>query len=324
MHGHLPGNFRSAARILVSSLGPKHAQTDTFGIEPFRYLPHVFFVQKYGIQDFESSMHAQYELTQRFSAESSIRAFLVSYPEATLARLTEWAKDGSAHVRRLVSEGTRPCLPWAPRLRAFMLDPTPVLALLELLKDDRERYVQRSVANNLNDIGKDHPELVIETCRRWLAGATPEREWIVRHALRSLVKGGHHGALTLLGVGERPELRVALARLSATSVRVGETLRFTVRLESESSRPQQLVVDYVVHFVKADGQQRPKVFKLKRLELGERGSAELQGRISFAPMTTRKTYPGEHRLELLINGVAYPLAPFALLAGTGANGGARP
>src|SRR5262249_34126743 len=155
---------------------------------------------------FEPAMRAQYELTKRFSAESSIRAFLMQYPEATYARLLEWARDGSVHVRRLVSEGTRPRLPWAPRLRAFQDDPRPVIALLELLKDDPERYVQRSVANNLNDIGKDHPELAVEVCRRWSARTSPGRAWIVRHALRSLVKKGHRGALEAVGAGSRPKV----------------------------------------------------------------------------------------------------------------------
>jgi 3-methyladenine DNA glycosylase AlkC len=314
LYDHLPRPFPQAARILVDSLGPEHAQADSFGLEPFRYLPHVFFVQKYGLQDFEASMHAQYELTKRFSAESSIRAFLVEHPDATLARLTQWSNDPNPHVRRLVSEGTRPRLPWAPRLRAFVQDPSAVLALLETLKDDSERYVQRSVANNLNDIGKDHPDLVVATCRRWLRAATPGRSWIVNHALRSLVKKGHRGALTLLGVGQQPRLRIRGVRLSAKSVSIGETLRFSVQLESESSRAQRLAVDYAVHFIKADGKPSPKVFKLKRTTLASRATSELRGSVSLAQMSTRKVYPGRHRLELLVNGVAYPLADFAVVA----------
>ena len=136
-------------------------------MDVFIYLPHVFFVAKFGVGHFEASMRAQYELTQRFTAEYSIRGFLERYPERTLARLREWAGDANAHVRRLVSEGTRPRLPWAPRLRAFQDDPQPVLELLELLKDDPELYVRRSVANNLNDIGKDNPTALIDTCRHW-------------------------------------------------------------------------------------------------------------------------------------------------------------
>ena len=137
----------------------------------------------------------------------------MKYPEETYERLIEWARDENVHVRRLVSEGSRPRLPWAPRLSAFLQDPQPVIALLELLKDDPERYVQRSVANNLNDIGKDHSEIAVEVCRRWSVGASPGREWIIKHALRSLVKKGHTGALELLGVGGKPEVAISRARL---------------------------------------------------------------------------------------------------------------
>src|SRR5688572_26297309 len=129
MHDHLPQPFAMAAQVITGSLGPEHASSETFGMAPFRYAPHVFFVQKYGLEDFEAAMQAQYELTKRFSAESSIRAYLLKYPDATYARLREWARDENVHVRRLVSEGTRPRLPWEPRLRALQEDPRPAIAL---------------------------------------------------------------------------------------------------------------------------------------------------------------------------------------------------
>jgi 3-methyladenine DNA glycosylase AlkC len=307
---HLPQSFPAAAEIVVASLGPELAGSDSFGMAPFRYLPHVFFVQEYGLDDFEPAMRVQYELTKRFSAESSIRAYLVRYPEQTYARLMEWAGDDNVHVRRLVSEGTRPRLPWAPRLRAYQADPRPVIALLEQLKDDPERYVQRSVANNLNDVAKDHPELAVEVCRRWLADASPERTWIVRHALRSLVKQGHRGALATLGVGGKPLVGITGVQLAPARVRVGGSLRFTLEIASTGRKRQELLVDYAVHFVKANGQTRPKVFKLRKLALGPGERAELAGTVSFADMTTRRHHPGRHRLELLVNGIAHPLAEF--------------
>jgi 3-methyladenine DNA glycosylase AlkC len=155
-------------------------------------------------------MRAQYELTKRFTAEFSIRAFLEADPVATLERLEEWATDPNVHVRRLVSEGTRPRLPWAPRLPRFVEDPQPVLRLLEMLKDDPELYVRRSVANNLNDIAKDHPDLVVEVCARWSLQASPERRWLIRHGLRTLVKQGHEGALAVLGYGRGSPAETAL------------------------------------------------------------------------------------------------------------------
>jgi 3-methyladenine DNA glycosylase AlkC len=320
MRAHLPRSFPAAAEILVAPLGPELDGTEGFGLAPFRYLPHVLFVQKHGLDDFEPAMRAQYELTKRFSAESSIRAYLVKHPDATYARLRAWAGDDSVHVRRLVSEGTRPRLPWAPRLRAFQEDPRPVIALLELLKDDPERYVQRSVANNLNDIAKDHPDLAVETCRRWLDGASEGRAWVVRHALRTLVKKGDRSALKALGAGDRPKVSVGTVRLEPARVRIGGELRFTVDLASAGKRTQALLVDFAVHFVKANGEARPKVFKLRKLTLAPGDRVALGSTISFADMTTRRHYPGRHRLDLLINGVAHPLAEFEVTRSKGSAG----
>lgn len=260
-------------------------------------------------------MAAQYEITKRFSAEFCIRAFLVRHPERTLARLLDWARDESVHVRRLVSEGTRPRLPWAPRLRAFQQDPRPVIRLLELLKDDPERYVQRSVANNLNDISKDHPDLAVETCRRWLIGGALHRKWIVKHALRFLVKKGHRGALDTLGVGSRPDVTVGAVRLAPRGVKLGGELRFSFEVVSTGKRSQELLIDYVVHFVKANGATRPKVFKLRRIVLPPAARVELASAVSFADMTTRRHYPGRHRVDALINGVAHRLAEFEVRPG---------
>lgn len=310
LRAYLPQPFSRATDVLVASLGPELPPTGENGLSPLRFMPHVFFVQKYGLDDFEAAMHAQYELTKRFSAESSIRAFLVRYPEQTYARLLEWARDENTYVRRLVSEGTRPRLPWAPRLRAFQDDPRPVIALLELLKDDPERYVRRSVANNLNDIGKDHPDLAVEVCRRWLTGASPGRAWIVRHALRSLVKKAHRGALETLGIGDTPEVSVGGVRLVPSSVEIGGKLRFSFEIANTGNRVQELLIDYVVHFVKANGASRPKVFKLRKIVLSPSARRELGSTVSVETMTTRRHYPGRHRIEVLINGVAHPLAAF--------------
>jgi 3-methyladenine DNA glycosylase AlkC len=315
LNRYLPRPFPRAADVIAASLGPELAHTGSFGMAPFRYLPYVFFVQKHGLDDFEAAMRLQYQLTKRFSAESSIRAFLVKYPEKTYERLREWASDESVHVRRLVSEGTRPRLLWAPRLRAFQDDPRPVIALLELLKDDPERYVQRSVANNLNDIGKDHPGLAIEVCRRWQADAPAARTWIVRHALRSLVKKGDRAALKLLGVGGQPSVRIGKAELVSPAVSLGGKLRFSFEIASTGKKAQDLLVDYAVHFVKSDGMTRPKVFKLRKIALAPSARVELGSTVSFEDLTTRRHYPGRHRIDVLVNGVVHPLVEFDVLAG---------
>jgi 3-methyladenine DNA glycosylase AlkC len=311
---HLPQNYERAIETLLASLGPKLEQPELTGMEAFLYLPHVFFVAEFGADHFEASMRAQYELTQRFTAENSIRVFLERYPERTLDRLRIWALDPNVHVRRLVSEGTRPRLPWAPRLRAFQDDPRPVLELLELLKDDPELYVRRSVANNLNDIGKDNPSALIETCRRWLRHASPERRRLVRHALRSAVKRAEPEALELLGFGAAAAVSVREVEISPAVVPIGESVTISVELENDSSATQRLLVDLRVQFVKANGKPSPKVFKLKELELPASESARLTKTISLAQHTTRTHYPGLHRVELLVNGGARDAGTFEVTA----------
>lgn len=325
MRRHLPADFDQVADILERSLGSHHDSTESFGMAPFKYLPHTMLVASDGLGHFEASMRLQYEITQRFTAEFSIRAFLNGHPEATYARLVEWSADPNPHVRRLVSEGSRPRLPWAPRLRHFQKDPEPVLALLERLKDDPELYVRRSVANNLNDIAKDHPEVVVDTCRRWLTegrtSARPaaraearalRRQWIVKHALRSLVKAGHSGALELMGAGAKPKIRLDDVRIAPKRVRKGGRVECTLSLVSTARAPQDLLIDYVVHYVKADGRTSPKVFKLKRLTLGPGEASPIRLTVKLADLTTRKHYPGKHTIGLLVNGQRFPVGDFRL------------
>jgi 3-methyladenine DNA glycosylase AlkC len=202
---HLPPRYADAVEVLLRSLTPPLTRTDELGLAVFFYLPHVSFIAIYGLDSqhnggrdpFEVSMHAQYEITRRFSAEFSMRPFLIRWPERTLARLFEWTRDPDPHVRRLCSEGARPRLPWAMRIPAFIADPRPVLPIMEALKDDSDLYVRRSVANHLGDIAKDHPQLAFAICERWLDGASAERKWMIRHAVRHPAKQGVQAALRL-------------------------------------------------------------------------------------------------------------------------------
>jgi 3-methyladenine DNA glycosylase AlkC len=206
----LPEKFSTAVEILLASLTPPLTQTDNLGLAVFFYLPHVCFIAEYGLtpeenggQDsFEISMKAQYELTKRFSAEFSIRPFLIRQQERTLTRLLEWVSDPDPHVRRLCSEGTRPRLPWATRIPAFISNPKPVLPILDALKNDQSLYVRRSVANHLGDIAKDHPELAFEICERWLIESSNEVKWLIRHALRHPAKKGNKVALQLKAIAK--------------------------------------------------------------------------------------------------------------------------
>lgn len=316
LRDHLPEDYPTALAILLRSLGPEHGQDELLGggMGPFFYLPHTMFVAEYGLEHFDLSLEAQHELTRRFTAEWSIRPYIEEDPERTLRKLKVWAKDKNPHVRRLVSEGTRLRLPWGARVRWLTDNPERVLALLEPLKNDPSSLVRRSVANSLNDLSKDYPELTLKTCESWLREASPETRALIQHALRSLVKKGHLGALELLGVGAKPRVEVRSVWLSPKTARIGDTVRFSFELKSSARQTQELAVDYTVHFVKASGGTSPKVFKLKRLTLSSGTSLALSGRVALSQMTTRKHYPGLHRVELFINGVPFPLADFKLRA----------
>ncbi len=313
---HLPDDYTHAVAILLDSLDQPHGRDPGLSLASFLYMPHTMFVALYGLDHFAVSMRAQHALTQRFTAEFSIRPFLEQHTEATLRQLSEWATDPSPHVRRLVSEGTRPRLPWAPRLRQFQADPVPVLALLELLKDDPELYVRRSVANNLNDIGKDHPELLARTAQGWLKNASAERAWIVGHALRSAVKRGDSGALKVLGYGKTAQVAVGGVQISPAKPTMGGAVSIAFELTNTEPRAQDLLVDLAVHYVKASGQTNAKVFKLKTLALGAGETAQFVKKLSLDEMTTRKHYAGLHKVDVILNGQFQPLGFFELLGGS--------
>jgi 3-methyladenine DNA glycosylase AlkC len=312
---HLPQSYADAIDVLLRSLGPEHASDELLGVgmAPFFYLPHTIFVAERGLDDFEVSMQAQYELTKRFSAESSIRPYIARYPERTLERLRAWTADPSPHVRRLVSEGTRLRLPWAARVSWLDEHPERVIALLALLKDDPASLVRRSVANNLNDLGKVHPDVLMQTCEAWLQDASPERRDVVEHALRSAVKRGVPEALQLLGYGRKAAVSVEDTRISPQRVAIGRRVSISFVLQSRSRAAQDLLVDLAVHFVKANGRTSPKVFKLKRLTLPPRGRMPFSTTVSLAVHTTRKPKPGRHLVDLRLNGKATPLGTFQVL-----------
>lgn len=205
MAEQMPAAFDDVAPLLVKSFGPPLAATEGNGLAPFFYFPHTHLIAAYGVSSFESGMTANYEITKRFTAEFSIRPFLIQHRSKCLKVLKLWARDDNPHVRRLVSEGTRPRLPWAMRLPEFQTDPNLSLPLLELLKDDTELYVRRSVANHLGDIAKDHLDVALDVCETWLeevrhsndVAVANQRRWIVRHAVRHPAKKGDARAIQM-------------------------------------------------------------------------------------------------------------------------------
>ena len=314
----LPTDFAHAARVLESALAPPYAGADMAGValddrglRGWILWPAGEFVARRGLASPERALQALHALTQRFTAEFAIRPFIVAHPVLAFDTLARWTRDPSAHVRRLVSEGSRPRLPWGIQLKALIADPSPTLPLLRALQDDESEYVRRSVANHLNDIAKDHPALVAQWLEEHLPGASDERRALLRHASRTLVKRGDRRVLSAWGVGRRFAGTVALT-VAPARIAVGERLALALELQSTARTAQRLVIDYVVHHVKHDGSRSPKVFKGWTVDLPARGRLRLAKQHSLKPVTTRRYYPGRHAIDVHINGVACASATFTL------------
>lgn len=325
MATYLPQDRAAAIDILVASLGPELENCDPDDAAPvgdpdiddnvmsgFFYMPHGYFLADHGGAHFEKTMWANYEITKRATSEFSIRTPLRDHTEATLEYLSEWASDENVHVRRLVSEGSRPRLPWSFRLQTFIEDPSPILPLLETLKDDPVEYVRRSVANNLNDIAKDHPDIVTGIGRQWWTDGDTNRRRMVRHGMRTLIKAGNLDALDIMGFGPSSPVRVRESSVRPSAVTIGEKVTVEVTVENPASEPSGALVDLAVHFVKANGSTSRKVFKGAEVELDAGESRVVHKTISVAQHSTRKHYPGIHAVEVMLNGATVPAGEFTL------------
>lgn len=269
------------------------------------------YVECFGLEAPELSLPALREFTRHGSAEFAVRPFLVLYPEQTLAAMLEWTEDDNEHVRRLASEGCRPRLPWAPALPRFKSDPAPILPILERLKSDPSEYVRRSVANNLNDIAKDHPELVLEIAERWLLG-DPGTAKLVKHACRTLLRAGDARALRLFGFADPARFEVKNLLLNARALPIGATLHFSFRVQNNDDQTCQVRLEYRIDYMKANGKQSPKVFQISESSMAP-GQREIQRKQSLRNMSTRKHHPGRHGLAILVNGVQKARTSFELL-----------
>lgn len=309
----LPADFGAACDVLEAALAPVDTEAPDAGLAGWIVWPMTDWVAQAGQPHPERALAALHAMTQRLTAEWALRPFIVNHPALTWATLERWSTDPSAHVRRLVSEGSRPRLPWGLQLKSLIADPSPTLPLLARLQDDPSEYVRRSVANHLNDIAKDHPGIVTDWLTRHLPDATPERRALLRHASRTLIKRGDAGVLAAWGLGTALQGQATLS-LSPRQVTLGgDGLQFTATLQAAADAPAQtLEIDYAVHHVKADGDARPKVFKGWRLQLAPGEVRTLTKRHAVKPITTRRYHAGRHVVDLRINGQVVAEAEFEL------------
>ena len=321
---HLPDDADRACGVLEASLGPPASvdgeaedwgalRTSAAGLAGWAVWPLTEAVALRTVQAApERGLLALQAMTQRLTAEFAIRPFFIEQPAVTFATVGGWLHHPSAHVRRLVSEGSRPRLPWGLRLQALVADPSPTLPWLQALQDDPSAYVRRSVANHLNDIAKDHPAVLVDWLTTHLRGASAERSALLKHASRGLVKAGDPAVLAAWGLGAAFRGHAALA-VSPAALAVGDTLTITLDLASTARQPQRLAIDYAVHHVKAAGHTTPMVFKGWVIDLAPGEQRSLVKRHAFKVITTRRYHPGAHAVDVRINGQVLAEAAFDLL-----------
>lgn len=306
LHSFLPTDYPRALNILIQS-------APQFGGFEAMFFPQ--YVELYG-QDKEHSKLSREALvifTQYSSSEFAVRPFILNDPQRAMKWMLKLSQHKNYHVRRLSSEGCRPRLPWAQALPPFKKDPSLILPILENLKNDPELYVRRSVANNLNDIAKDNPKTVIKVLKQWRKPSpSPELQWVIKHALRSLVKEGNPEALKLLGYKPDKNLQISNFQLSKKNIKLGETLNIHFSIKNTQKVAKKLMIDYSVYHMKKNGELAPKVFKLAQKIIQPNTNLELSKKHHFKKISTRTYYPGRHLIEIQINGIKFEQKEFTL------------
>jgi len=269
------------------------------------------FVEVYGLEHPDISIPALELFTQYSSSEFAVRPFILKYEQRMIEQHLIWAKHKNHHVRRLASEGIRPRLPWAMALPSFKKNPAAIFPVLELLKNDPSEYVRRSVANNLNDISKDHPDKVLAIVKEW-KGVSNETDWILKHASRGLLKKGHVEALLSFGINHKAKTEVKNLQLSKTKLHIGDAFSFTFKVRLTDKKAHNLRLEYKIYFVKSNGKTSPKIFQIGTYMVQPGETMDISRSHRFANLTTRKHFPGKHTLAIVVNGKEYAHNDFIL------------
>lgn len=314
----LPGDFEQAISVLLATLQPvadnqdlTDFTTDANDVAGWMILPYSEYAGEMGHAHHAVALDALKQMTKRFTSEFGIRSLFIAQPETTLDVVRSWLVDPCHHVRRLATEGCRPLLPWAQQIPQFKNNPASILFILEALKDDESEYVRRSVANNLNDIAKHHPELVADVVSQWSQNATKNRQRLIKHASRTLIKQGHIKTLETFGYRAPDELVVEFL-IANNVVQLNDRLEMQLQLTNQSNKPFKVLLDFIIDHQKANGKLTPKVFKWKELTLAAGQSIRLEKAHHIKPINTRKYYAGEHQVAVQINGQTFAKTRFDL------------
>lgn len=258
------------------------------------------YIELYGQNDWDTSLSAIRFFNQRASGEFAIRPFLDADPESAMIFMMSCADDENENIRRFASEGCRPRLPWAMALPKFKKDPSLILSVLEKLKDDESEFVRKSVANNLNDISKDNPQIVLDLCEKW-QGESPRTDWIIKHACRTLLKSGNTRAMLLFGFGNPKNLYIEDLKVQKKSLKIGEEQFFDFKLNVKETKKCKVRLEYAVFYVKSNGKSSQKIFQISENSYTP-GEYDFKRKQTFENMSTRTHFPGEHKIAIIVNG----------------------
>jgi len=292
LHQLLPESFPHAINILKKA-APK--------VKGFEAMCLPDYVELYGMENWDESMAAMVLFTKYSSSEFAIRPFIIKDPKRAMAFMKKMAGDKDHKVRRFASEGCRSRLPWAMALPPFKKDPSLIIPVLEKLKNDDSEFVRRSVANNLNDISKDNPEMVLDICKTW-SGKSDKTDWIIKHACRTLLKKGNTEAMLLFGFGDPGRIKIKKLKCDKHKLKIGDKTQFNFILDVDAKKTCKVRLEYAVDFVKSGGKVSRKVFKITENNYAP-GEHTFTRNHSFADMSTRKHYPGKHGITIIVNGI---------------------
>lgn len=306
----LPADFEKAATVITGIIAALRKQGIRESSIEYMFLPD--YIEIYGIDHYEASIKAIEQVTQFTSCEYAVRPFLIKYGDKMIRQMHSWSLHANEKVRRLSSEGIRPRLPWAIALPALKKDPAPIFPILENLKNDPSAFVRRSVANNLNDISKDHPALVTAIAHQW-KDISKETDAIVRHGCRTLLKQARPEILKYYGIGGSEGIRLSGLKINTPSVKIGNSLEFSFTIKNTEARPQTVRLEYAVYYLKKNNQLSKKIFKISERIYRAGEKSNVLRRQSFKNITTRKFYPGKHKVAVIINGQELKAGGFALV-----------
>ena len=299
LHEFLPDDFVAASKIIVD-ITNNYIQKKGEGLSFLHmFLPE--YIELFGINHFKESVKAFEQVTKFTSAEFAVRPFIIKYPEKMMAQMFLWSKNKNVYVRRLSTEGCRPRLPWAIALPEFKKNPALILPILENLKNDDAETVRKSVANNINDISKDNPDIVLNIIKKW-KGKSKNTDWIIKHGARTLLKSGHEHAMSNFGLQQVNEIEISKFKLSSASIHLGETLSFTFHIVNKEPKDHKLRIDYAIYYVKSGGKQSKKVFRLTENNFLKQKVVVITKKQRFIDFTTRKHHAGKHHLSIIVNG----------------------